>query len=406
MKFGFLSGLACLLVVALSGGVGTASAQGLLSSVLTINDRIITQHQLDQRIAFLTLLGVRENTQEVALTQLSNEALQLQTARAAGFPPTPEAIEAGQTEFAGRANLTRDQFIAAIEQNGVQRDTFDEFVGAGVAWRAYARDRFRAAAEAVPPASVDQALLSAQLEPGLRVLLSEIILPANTPESRSISAARAEGFSQIRTEEEFGAAASEFSLAQTRFRNGEVEWRPIEALPEPIQNAVQNLQPGQTSRPVQLENAIAVFFMRDAELTAPTSAEFASVEYASLRLAPGSDAQAAQIAARLDRCEDFVSESGAFSEAAFVQETTLVSALPSDLAAVIETLDASEVSTRLRRNGAPVVVMLCRRTFGAEGSVDPTQVRLGLINQRLQILANQHLAEIRDRAVIIRPNGG
>ena len=382
------------------------AAQGLFSPVVTVNDRVVNRYQLEQRTQFLTLLGVPENQGEVALNQLSVEALQLQTAEAAGFAPSPEAIEAGQSEFAARANLTREQFIAALSQAGVDPATFRDFIAAGVAWRAYVQNRFREQAESLQPGTVERALETAEIEASRRVLLSEIILPANTPESRSVSRARAEGFSQMTNAEQFGAAAAQFSLAQTRFRNGEVEWRPLGALPDEIAQAVGNLPPGRASRPVELENAIAVFFMRDVELTPATTAQFASVDYARLQLPPGSDAEARRIAATVDRCEDLEGKSGRFSEGAYTRQTTLQSALPADVRAVIDGLDAGEVSATLRRGGAPVVVIICRRTFGEDAEIDVTRLRLGLVNQRLQLLANRHLAELRDRAVVIRPEDG
>lgn len=406
MKKYLLAGFGFILCVMGAAPSQHALAQGLFSSVVTINDQIVTRYQLDQRAAFLTLLGIPENAAEVALSQLTNEALQLQAARAAGFAPTPEQIEAGQTEFAGRANLTRDQFIAALQQNGVQPETFNDFVAAGVAWGSYVRERFRPEAEVLAPGALEQALLSAELAPDRRVLLSEIILPANSPDARRISQARAESFRLLTSEEEFGAAAAEFSLANTRLNNGEVEWRPLSALPEPIQQAVSNLQPGQVSRTVDLGNAIAVFFLRDAENSPATGAAFASVDYARLQLPPGAESRAAEIASRLDRCEDLLAEASAFSETAFVRETTLLNALPADVAAIVDTLDGGEVSTSLRRGGAPVVVMLCQRTFGDGAEVDPSAVRVTLINQRLQLLANRHLAEIRDSAIVVRANGG
>lgn len=393
------------LLVALTGLVAPAVAQGLFSPVLTINDRMINGYQLDQRTRFLTLLGVPENQSEAALTQLTIEALQIQAAEAAGFVPTPEALEAGETEFAARANLTREQFIAALAQGGVDAATFSDFITAGVAWRAYVQDRFRAPAEDLQTGALARALETAEIEEGRRVLLSEIILPANSEESRAVSRARAEGFSQLTTADAFGEAARQFSLAQTRFRSGEVEWRPLSALPEEVVAAVGSLQPGQTSRPVDLGNAIAVFFVRDVEITPATTAQFASVDYARLRLPPGRDAEAAQIASAVDTCEELEGRSGAFSEGAFVRETTLLSVVPADLRGVFDTLDAGEVRVT-QRQGNPEVIFLCQRTFGQGAEIDLTLLRLGLINQRLALLSRKHLLDLREEAVIIRPEDG
>ncbi|MEL7025674.1 MAG: peptidylprolyl isomerase, partial [Pseudomonadota bacterium] len=387
-------------------GLLPVQAQGLFSPVLTINDRLITRYQLDQRIAFLTLLGVPTNQEEIALTQLSNEAIQIEAATDAGFAPTQEAIEAGQTEFAARANLNREQFIAALAQGGVGVGTFNDFVGAGVAWRAYVQNRFRSDAEAIQPGVLDRALETAQIEAGRRVRLFEIVLPANTPDAERISRARAAGFSQMTDLDAFGEAASQFSLAQTRFRNGEAGWRALSALPEPIANAVRNLPPGRATQPVAVDNAIAVYYVAEAEQTPRTTAAFASVDYASLQLGPSGSSDAGRILSRLDQCDDLLAESGRFPETAYQRQITLLSSLAPDVRGAIEALDAGEASASVNRAGGPVIVMVCRRTFGETGEIDLTQLRLGLINQRLQLLANRHINELREQAVVVRPEGG
>ena len=154
------------------------------------------------------------------------------------------------------------------------------------------------------PVLLDQAVQTAELDAGRRVLLSEIILPAATPEAARISRDRASRFSRLVDAEAFSQAARDFSLANSRFRGGEVDWRLLADLPDPIAAAVGTLQPGSTSRPVDLDESIGVFHVRDVELTPPTTPRFASVDYLVLRLPAGAGADATRIAAGLDRCED------------------------------------------------------------------------------------------------------
>ena len=399
---GELAGAICL---ALGLAVGPAAAQGLFSPVLVINDSLVTQYEFDQRVTFLTLLGARENTRDLALNQLTVEALQLEAATAAGFVPTDEAIEEGQAEFAARANLTREEFIAALAQGGVDPATFRDFVAAGVAWRGYVQDRFRETAEDYPPVLLDRAVQTAELEAGRRVLLTEIILPASTPEATSISRDRALRFSRLADAEAFSEAARQFSLAGSRFRGGEIEWRLLTDLPDEIAAAVATLQPGQRTRPVELDDSIGVFYVRDVELTPPTTPAFASVDYLVLRLPAGAEAEAGRIAASVENCEDIHRFSGRYPENALSRQTTLLSALPGDVARVVDTLDAGEASTALGRAGAPSVLVLCARTFGEDATLDLARLRLGIVNARLELLAAEHLNELRARAVIIGPEG-
>lgn len=403
MQWGF-ERLAAALFCVMCLLAGPTAAQGLFSSVITINDRIVTRYQLDQRTAFLSLLGLRENARETALNQLSIEALQLWAAEQAGVGVPPEAIEAGQAEFAARGNLNRDQLLTVLAQGGIDPATFDDFVRAGLIWREYVRQRFADEASAIPRDVLRRALETADLEADRRVLLSEIILPANTPQARQVSLERARAFAQIRDIEAFGVAASQYSLAQTRFRNGEVAWRPQSALPEQIRNAIANLQPGQSSRPVEFANSVSVYFLRDVELIPATTSAFAAIEYAALQLPSGADA--GRVLAGLDRCQDLEAKSNAYPENAFVRETRLLTTIPGDLRAVLDTLDQGETTVVTRSGAGPRVVILCQRTFGEGAEIDLSLLQFRLEGQRLQLLAERHLRELRDAAVVIRPEDG
>lgn len=394
-----------LAAAAFGGNAAPVAAQGLFSPVLIVNDSLVTQYELDQRITFLGLLGAQNDIRSLAFDQLTVEALQLQTAVEAGFSPSPEAVAAGQAEFAARANLSREQFITALGQGGVDPATFRDFIAAGVAWRAYVQDRFRPRAEGFPEAALERAEETAQLEVGRRVLLSEILLPASTPQSAAISRSRAAEFSRITSVEAFAAAARQFSQAASRFEGGEVEWRLVNDLPPEIQSAVANLSPGRASRPVEIPNAIAVYYLRDDELTPRTDAAFASVDYQVLRLPQGARDEAARIAASVDDCDDIHPFAARYSPSALTRQTTLLSALPAGLSATVAGLDTGESGIATVGTGTPAVVTVCQRTFGQGAELDTNRLRLGIVNERLQLLAAQHLNDIRSRAVILRPQG-
>ena len=54
---------------------------------------------------------------------------------AVGAEASPDAIEAGLTEFAGRANLGPEQFLRQMGQEGVAPETVRDFVANGITWR-------------------------------------------------------------------------------------------------------------------------------------------------------------------------------------------------------------------------------------------------------------------------------
>ncbi len=381
-----------LAVLGLTLSVTAPEAQNRFASVIQVGDSFVTRHQLDQRIRFLALLRAPGDPRELAREQLINEIIQRDAAQSIGIDITPEMIAGGMSEFAGRANLTSDQFMVALGQNGVGSETFRDFVQAGLAWREYSRARFRDLARDFPRDSVARTLARTGTEGGLRVLVSEILLPASTPETTRASQERAAELTRITSASEFAIAARQFSVASSRSQGGELPWRALETLPVEVQSIIGALSPGQTSRPVPLENAIGVFHLRDVERAESGSPENLSIDYALFFT--GSADEAARVRARIDTCDDLYGEAQGLPEERLVRELQPAGALAADVRAALGRLDINETTTVVRQ-GAPAVLMLCSRQPQLESEVDFDLVGNRILNARLNSIAEDHLDDLR-----------
>ena len=385
-------------LVAVAAPVG---AQGQFSPEVQVGKSIVTRYQIDQRAQFLTLLGAPGDTCDLAREQLINEALQLKAARDAGIEVSPEAIEAGLTEFAARANLTAEQFLEITQSRGISQATVRDFFTAGVAWRETIRARFGEDIRAtVSEDDARRALAQTGTDGGLRVLISEIVLPAGTPETERASQTRAAELSRLRDEEAFATAARQFSVSPSSVRGGELDWVALDSLPDEVRPAIDALTPGQVTRPISFQNSIGVFLLRDEEQVAPGTPEMLSVEYA-LFIATGGATEAAAVAARVDVCDDFYGAAKGLPEARLIRETEPMSSLPADIRAALADLDENEVSTAVTRNGAPTVLMLCQRRPETLNTVDLNIAGNRLLNVRLGTAAQHYLAQLRANSQII-----
>lgn len=381
------------LSIAVSLATG-AVAQSRFSPVVQVGDAVVTRYQLDQRTLFLSLLGAPGDPRELAREQLVNEAVQTSTARAAGIELSQEELGTALEEFAGRANLTADEFVAALGQNGVDAETFRDFVGAGVVWRNYVREKFGETARDIPADLTKRTLAQTGTEGGLRVLISEILLPANTPETAAASRGRAARISALDSEEAFAAAARQLSVAPTSARGGELNWMALETLPDDVEAIIAGMSPGQISRPVEQENAIAVFLLRDTERVAAGAPETLSVEYALFTVEGGQTAAEA-IARKVDTCEDLYAVAKGLPEDRLIRESQPVGALPADVRAEVERMDLNEISTGIVRGDNATVLVLCEREAGLRSTVDLDIVGTRLLNTRLGTMAADHLDDLR-----------
>lgn len=397
--------LAGALVLSVAGWVGPASAQGLFSPAITVNDKVITGYELQQRARMVQVLRTPGNPQEVAREQLIDDRLRLQAAEAAGIIPSPEEVLEGMAEFASRANLSREQFVQILASEGVSEQTFRDFVRAGLSWRLLVRARFGGRAN-VSEDELDRALASDGGVGNIRVLLSEIIIPA-PPGQEQLVQDRANRIAQTRSEAAFSAAAREFSATSTRASGGRLPWRNLSDLPPPLQPIVLGLAPGEVTDPLPLPNAIALFQLRAIEETGYSAPRVAAVDYAMFMIPGGrSDAALAQarvIASRSDRCDDLYGLAKGQPPEVLERQTLPVGDIPTDIAFELSKLDPGETSTALTRNNGQslVLLMLCGRTLEINQEADRDQLALGLRNQRLTALSDGYLAQLRAQARII-----
>lgn len=392
----------------LTGMAAPVSAQNLYSPAVKVNDQVVTNYEVQQRARFMTLLRAPGNAQEQALNGLIDERLQTAAAAAVGITPTEEEVAGGMEEFAARANLTAEQFVQALASGGVAAETFRDFVKAGLAWRSLVRAKFGPRVQ-VTEDEIDRAIAQTSSKGGLRVLLSEIILPANTPQATAASQKRAEKIAQTTSLSVFSANARRYSASPSARQGGRLQWMPLSNLPAEIRGQILALSPGQVTAPISITNGIVLFQLRAIEETDAVAPKDLSLEYAQYFIAGGqSDAalkEAARIKARVDTCDDLYGINKGKPEELLQVDTLPVSQVPQDIALELAKLDPGEVSTRLTRNNGQTLVflMLCGRTPELGEDISRETIRAQLVNQRLQSYADGYLSELKADATIVYP---
>ncbi|WP_136440876.1 peptidylprolyl isomerase [Pacificoceanicola onchidii] len=394
-----------LAVVPLGSLPTPAAAQGLFSPAIIVNDAIITGFELQQRAEMLRLLNAPGDLQTLAREQLIDDRLRMQAAAELGIVPSSEEILEGMTEFAARANLTREEFVKVLEANGVAAQTFRDFVQAGMAWREVAGARFAARA-VVTEAEVDRALAAGGGGSSVRVLISEIIMPMPPGQEETVRA-RANRISQLDSTSAFSAEARRYSATPSRGNGGRLPWRDIKELPPTLQPLVLGLKPGEVTEPLPIPNAIALFQLRDIEETGYSAPEIAAVDYAAYYMPGGRSAdtlaKARVLQGRVDRCDDLYGVAKGQPEEVLERGTLPPADIPTDIAFELSKLDPGEVSTALTRaNGQTLVfLMLCGRTNAISEEIDRQEFTIGLRNRRIGSQAEGYLAQLRADARII-----
>ena len=406
--------MAMLMALALPASHAAAQSGISFSPVITVNGKGITGYEIDQRMRFMALLNQSGDLREAAETALIEDRLRVWAAEQIGLEISAEGVAQGMAEFAGRADLSTEEFLKAIAQNGVEPNTFRDFVAAGVLWREVVKARF-APHVSISAADVDRALLlESQRGQGTRVLISEAIIPA-PPGREGAAMAAARRLSAAQGEGAFGALARQYSASQSAGRGGRLEWLPLENLPPALRGAILALRPGTATQPIELQGALAVFMLRAIEDGGTPGDRPQMLSYMEFTLgATGSDEAAkltARAASEAKRCNDLYGlAKGLAPDRLLVSEDQPQGAVPRDTALALAHLDPGETGT-LQRGATSVLVMLCARkpvietAPGEEGVGEPDRDALAqkLNNDALAAYAQGYLEDLRADAVITRP---
>tara|TARA_R110002167_G_scaffold4572_2_gene21476 strand:- start:536 stop:1780 length:1245 start_codon:yes stop_codon:yes gene_type:complete len=396
--------IAALLAFGVTLGSG-AAGQSALEPVIRVNDGVITAFELDQRQRMLAAFRTPGDLTKAAREGLIDDRLKQQEMRRTGLQLKGESLDAAMVDFAGRANMSLDQFLDLLATNGVEKETLRDFVEIGITWRDFVRGRFNGRVT-VSDADVDRAIRQTGAGGSeIEVLLNEIIIPAPPPEAAQ-AMATAERISKLTSTSAFEAEARRVSALPSAPSGGRLGWLPLSNYPVQLRDIVLALAPGEVTAPLSIPNGVALFQLRDVrEVPAPKTAPTA-IDYATFYLAGGLSETglraARSLADSVDTCDDLYGLARGRPATVLDRQSLAPSDIPQDIALELARLDADEYSYNLTSADGQTLmfIMLCGRTTAAAGEVDPAAVRNQLRSQRLAGYAEALLEDLRATALI------
>ena len=376
---------------------GAAKAQdNSFAPAIRVNDEVVTAYEFQQRVLFLQILRQPGDLPKIARDGLITDRLYRDAAKKLDVIVTPEELATGMTEFAARAKLSTDEFLKAVAQGGVEPATFRDFVQAGLLWRGAVRAKF-AGRVTISDAEVDRAIADGAASGGdLQVLLSEIVIPTGTGTDALALAIKIKA--NAKTPAAFGIAAQSYSKADTAKAGGALDWISVKVLPPDVAPKVMALKPGEVTDPIKVAGAVELFLLRDISQGSGDAKGASEVDYAVLTQPAGTDLT--RLRGLVDTCDNLYPSARGLPAEALQRQTVLESALPVSLRAIIAGLDAGETAVVSGANGSAQLVMLCRRAPQSTVAPSRDDVRTGLLNRKVGLMAAAFLEELRSDAII------
>ncbi|WP_071795508.1 peptidylprolyl isomerase [Natronohydrobacter thiooxidans] len=401
-RFALATGIVLGLVCA---SLPMAQAQSPFSPARKVNDRVISQYDVQQRMRFLEVLNSGgADLRADALQRLTDEAVQRDYAQRRNVRVNRDEINDGITEFASRAEMTAAEFIAALGEAGVDRETIVSFVEAGLLWRKLVGAELPILV-AVSGSDAARARDTAAIVGTQRALLSEIFLPMDPEFAEAVQQIMGM-IESARSIEEFAQIAREFSLAGSRDQGGRLpDWVPVENLPGQLGALVREGRAGQIIGPLELSGAIAYFQIRALDSQRDIPADRVKLTYQRLLLPGGRSeanlARVAQMRAQVTNCASLGPFARGLPEAALVEHEALMQSIPQSDAVELARLDRGEISANTTEGGNLVVLMLCARELEFEDRPSDSRLRDMIFEERLSAMADVKLQELVADAEII-----
>ena len=110
--------------------------------VAEVNDQIITNFEVDQRIKMLQTFGAKSISKQDIMNSLINERLYTYSAIELEVLPNQSEIDKGLDDFAKRGNLSKKDLLAYLESRNISKETLIAYITSGLTQRKVIQKKF------------------------------------------------------------------------------------------------------------------------------------------------------------------------------------------------------------------------------------------------------------------------
>ena len=389
-------------------------ADGILA---TVNDSIITGFDLRQRmllvIAITQVQPTQENIpaiQQQALNALIDERLQAQ--EIAKFEEEGPLVSAAEVEeeiaaMAQEVGATPQAYLDFLEQGGIRPQTFREQIRVQLGWSRLVGGRFQSRARP-SRAAVDAAMRQiGEAASKKQYLIGEIFIDATRVGGQQAALNGANQLvAQMIQGAPFQAVAQQFSAAPSAARGGDAGWIVEGTVPLPLQQALDQLQVGQLSRPIPVDGGVYIIYLRDRRDGA--SASLVQLKQVMIELPEtATEAEVAAAAQRLQALRPQLTCDNILTRASSEQGLLGADLGESDVQNLAPQFQQVAREGQIGSVSAPVrtplglhLLAVCGRRAGGAEAPTPQQVDSQLFRQNLATLGRRYMRDLRDDALI------
>ena len=371
-----------------------------------VNDDIVSELDLENRLAFIRLTGqadvTRKSVRQQVLKQLIDEKLKQQEGRNAGIEISEEEIRHAVQITLGQNGLNYETVLKQLKENGLPLSVIEDQIKSDLMFVRAVKKNAGLRAE-ISDHEVDAKLQEIKNQfDQTQYLVSQILLPVSDPDrDADVYGQAMQLIMRLRDGEDFEKIAAEYSQAPEAAKG---EWIGENALSPEEKEEFSVLSPGQLSSPVKTSEGYKIFVLhaiRDPENVRQVQEIVHLLQLFLPDNFPEKRKKAVLRELNMTKgsCEQFKNVSEQLKTSPRIDLGKLpVDNLPPPIRSTINRTALLEPSHLLRIDGGELVLMACSREK-VSALPDKEEIKMQLEGAKIDALAQRRLRELRRTAV-------
>jgi peptidyl-prolyl cis-trans isomerase SurA len=391
------------------------------SVAAVVNDEIVSSYDLMQRMRLLMATSGMQATQEnlpqieqEALRSLIDEHLQMQELKRVekqqkiSIISTEKEVDEQIGDIAQGNKMNAEQLKSSLVAQGIGLDTWRAQLRADSSWQGWIQGRYgsrlRIGEDQIK--AYQRRLADAAAKPQYQV--SEVFLDSARVGGMEVATnGAAQLINQMQQGAPFPAVARQFSGSATAANGGDVGWVSPGEMPAEVDAALEELRPGQMSKPIPVKDGVYIVYLRDKRAGSKT----AIVDLKQVAAPLAADATEAQIAAatklltdlkpKISNCSTLETVAGKVDGlvAGDLGEAEITDLAPAFQEAANK-LDVGQISDPIRTDAGMHLIAVCGKRQGGANAPSHDQIENRLRGQQLALISKRYLRDLRNQATI------
>jgi peptidyl-prolyl cis-trans isomerase SurA len=391
----------------------------VVKATAIVNGDVITQTDVDQRVALLAIANGNEQIppeeldrlRQQVLRNLIDETLQIQAAKNEKIEIKSSDIDKTLTRVAGNVKQTPDQLATYLEGHGSSIKTLRRQIEGEIAWQRLQRAKIESGVS-VGDDEVKAVLDKLNASKGTEEYrVGEIFLSATPDNVPQAEANAGKILEQLKNGASFAGYARQYSEASTAAVGGDLGWVRPEQLPAPLAAALRQMGPGTVSNPIPVPGGVSIIAVQDTRkiLTPDPRDAILSLKQVSISFPKGITRQAAepivsqfaQAARNVGGCGGAEKIAADFHGEVVTSDQVKMRDLPTALQQMMLPMQVGQATQPFGSldEGVRVLVM-CGRDEVDPSAPSYDEVYNQLNEERMNLRARRYLRDLRRDAVI------